>query len=78
MGNCIDCGHHSIIRDDDPSDSFNYDDVAVVCTLVPNPKQNMNSKYMADWQNKRTITVACRPYNTRKESETPDWCPLNK
>lgn len=27
---------------------------------------------------KKDITVACRPYNTRKESSTPKWCPLLK
>ena len=27
---------------------------------------------------KRTVTVACRPYNTRKESARPEWCPLVK
>lgn len=27
----------------------------------------------------RNITVACRPYNIRREtSPIPDWCPLNK
>jgi hypothetical protein len=25
---------------------------------------------------KRNITVACRPYNTRRESSVPSWCPL--
>lgn len=25
---------------------------------------------------KKNITVACRPYNLRKESKVPDWCPL--
>lgn len=25
----------------------------------------------------RMVTVACRPYNTRKEtSPVPDWCPI--
>ena len=24
----------------------------------------------------KNITVACRPYNKRKECETPEWCPL--
>jgi hypothetical protein len=24
----------------------------------------------------RDITVACRPYNKRKESDVPQWCPL--
>jgi hypothetical protein len=27
---------------------------------------------------KKNITVACRPYNTRKECEIPNWCPLVK
>ena len=26
----------------------------------------------------RNVTVACRPYNTRKESAVPTWCPLDK
>lgn len=26
----------------------------------------------------KTITTACRPYNKRKECETPNWCPLRK
>lgn len=25
---------------------------------------------------KRNVTTACRPYNKRKECETPVWCPL--
>ena len=24
----------------------------------------------------KDITVACRPYNKRKECKIPDWCPL--
>jgi hypothetical protein len=24
----------------------------------------------------KNVTVACRPYNKRKECEIPDWCPL--
>lgn len=26
----------------------------------------------------KTITVACRPYNKRKECKIPNWCPLLK
>lgn len=25
---------------------------------------------------RKNITVACRPYNTKKETLIPDWCPL--
>lgn len=28
--------------------------------------------------NGKEITCACRPYSTRKECETPDWCPKLK
>lgn len=58
--NCIDCPAHKVLPDPDPTDWFNDDDVKVVC----GHKHNKN------------ITVACRPYNTRRECKTPDWCPL--
>jgi hypothetical protein len=60
--NCIDCSSHEVIRDPDPDDWFCDDDVAVVCNL----------------SDRRRITCACRPYNIKKESETPDWCPKLK
>ena len=25
----------------------------------------------------KNITVACRPYNKRKECDIPEWCPKN-
>lgn len=63
MKNCTDCKHHSVEPDPDPHDWFCSDDVKVVCKLTER-KNN-------------TITVACRPYSVKKESETPSWCPLN-
>jgi hypothetical protein len=62
--NCTKCPHHEVRPDPDPSDWFCDDDVKVVCTLT---KRQDN-----------TITVACRPYNVKKESEPPKWCPLKK
>jgi len=73
--NCIDCPFHKVIADPDPTDWFNDDDVAVVCTKVTKPIDK-NSKYTADHQPFKHITVACRPYNIKKESDTPEWCPL--
>ena len=26
----------------------------------------------------RSVTTACRPYNLRKETNVPEWCPLIK
>jgi hypothetical protein len=48
--------------------------------VLPDPDPN-------DWFNdddmkvvcvkaQKQITCACRPYNLRKESSTPTWCPL--
>jgi len=76
ISNCIDCPNHEVINDRDPSDWFCDDDVAVVCTKTRNPTQNTQSKHASDHSPYRAITVACRPYQKRKESEIPDWCPL--
>ena len=76
--NCIDCPNHRVINDPDPTDWFNDDDVAVVCTLVANPKQNQSSESVAERQALRIITQMCRPYKTRAESQTPSWCPLKE
>jgi hypothetical protein len=77
--NCMDCRHKEVIPDPDPNDWFNDDDCAVMCLLTPKTKeypQNTKSKFRADHHPNRAITVACRPYNRRKECETPTWCPL--
>lgn len=78
MKNCLDCPKHAIINDPDPHDWFCSDDVAVVCQGTLNQARDTQSKYMADHSEYRPVTVSCRPYNTRNESNTPDWCPLNK
>jgi hypothetical protein len=76
--NCIDCKNHAIIDDPDPHDWFCDDDVAVVCKITPNDNQNISSYYLSDKQEFKCITRSCRPYNKRKESERPIWCPLIK
>lgn len=75
FSNCIDCPHHSIISDSDPDDWFCDDDIAVVCTKTKKRKNNI-TRYAADKSPYRCVTISCRPYNARKESETPNWCPL--
>lgn len=76
--NCLDCPHHEVIMDPDPHDSFCSDDEAVVCNLVKNNRQEMSSLYRSDRHVQKAVSKSCRPYNTRKESETPSWCPLTK
>lgn len=63
LTNCIDCPHHRVMPDPDPTDWFNDDDIKVVCSKHPEVKE---------------ITVACRPYNKREECDIPDWCPMFK
>jgi len=60
---CVDCAFHRVALDPDPNDWFNDDDVKVVCTKT----RRANN----------CVTVACRPYNVRREtSPPPKWCPL--
>jgi hypothetical protein len=74
--NCMDCPFHKVIPDPDPHDWFNDDDEAVVCLKMNNDSMDLDSKYAADRQAFKKISVACRPYNKRRECETPKWCPL--
>lgn len=74
--NCCDCLHHEIIEDPDPDDWFCDDDVAVVCKITKNKKRDQNSKHKSNHSEFRAITIACRPYNIKKECSTPTWCPL--
>ena len=75
--NCADCQHHRVIQDPDPDDWFNDDDVAVVCTLEEKNTVK-HSRRASERQDRRLVTAACRPYNVKKESTRPDWCPLVK
>lgn len=73
---CLKCKHHKVIPDPDPNDSFCSDDMAVVCTLVPNPNRKPGSRYLADHHENRPVTVSCRPYKLKYETNRPGWCPL--
>ncbi len=73
---CLDCEHHEVILDKDPDDWFCDDDMAVVCKKVPNDTQNLESKWMSDHSSFKVVEPSIRPYNLRKESKSPEWCPL--
>ena len=74
--NCMDCPESSVIPDPDPDDSFCYDDCAVVCRRTQNDDRKPTSRHAADRSEYRAVTVACRPYNRRKEADRPEWCPM--
>jgi hypothetical protein len=73
---CIDCPHHSVIGDPDPTDSFCDDDLAVVCKKEKNPCQNLDSKWLSDRSERRVVEPSIRPYKLRQEATVPSWCPL--
>lgn len=75
--NCLDCKHCVVVSDPDKFDWFCDDDEAVLCGLSPN---ETSETYWASGKpmEHRPITKSCRPYNKRKESETPSWCPKDK
>lgn len=75
--NCLDCEYHQVIRDPDPDDWFCSDDLAVVCSLTPNPERDVISRWTSDHSRFKAITKSCRPHYLKKESTTPSWCPLN-
>ncbi len=66
---CIQCPHHNIEPDPDPNDWFCDDDIKIRCTLSPDP-------YRGNCYREPYITVGCRPYRAKKESDVPVWCPL--
>lgn len=72
---CINCAFHSIIRDPDPVDWFNDDDVALVCTQKKNSHINPDSKYLADRNPHKVVGGSLRPYEV-KRVDSPAWCPL--
>ena len=74
---CLSCPDHRVIDDGDPYDSFCRDDLALVCIKVKNPTQNVKSVWMSERQEFKVVTCSCRPYNLEKESNIPDWCPLD-
>jgi len=72
---CMDCSEHEVINDRDPHDWFCDDDVAVVCKLVKNEAKAYGSLHPSDWNDFKSITTGCRPYNMKKEATVPTWCP---
>lgn len=70
---CMDCPHHEVLPDPDPTDWFCDDDVKVKCTL-----SKISSGGYGYYCKEPFVTVGCRPYRTREETQIPDWCPLVK
>jgi len=73
--NCMDCPHHMVVNDPDPTDSFCSDDLAVPCTKSPNIRQQTPFGSTEEWDN-RPVTFSCRPHHLRDECNIPSWCPL--
>jgi len=74
--NCLKCPHHQIVPDPDPTDSFNNDDIAVLCTKIKTTKTSAKRWYDGKPFPFHAVSVSDRPY-IRKVS--PSYlCPLVK
>jgi len=62
--NCMDCPHHKVEHDPDPTDSFCDDDQAVLCTLAKNINNQHRWCDNHVWDH-RPITWSCRPHHKR-------------
>jgi len=76
IANCLDCKNHLSECDPDPYDSFNGDDMAVLCVISPNVDHKKHYAGNLGEFRFKPITLSARPYNLRKECDIPDWCPL--
>lgn len=72
---CIDCPNHKVVEDPDPTDWFNQDDVALVCTKVMKVTDK-KSEYLVDRYPFKSIDTGLRPYQT-KNVKVPQWCPIS-
>jgi len=73
--NCLDCPNVVQNLDPDPDDSFNMDDMYSACKKLPNDRLDKRDRYEHGRQEYKIITCCARPYQLRKESEVPKWCP---
>jgi len=72
---CAQCRQHIVIPDRDPTDWFNDDDCAVVCSCLYNPKPQARARRVADRSRYRVVGSMLRPYEV-KSVPRPAWCPL--
>ena len=73
---CTECPHHEVVGDPDPHDSFCSDDVAVLCTKMPNSEGKKYFASILGAYKHRPVTVSCRPHRAAHEARVPEWCPL--
>jgi hypothetical protein len=73
---CLDCPFHKVIADPDPHDWFCDDDQAIICLKTKNEEQDENASYVSNRSEFKSVTNSCRPYNLKKETTIPEWCPL--
>jgi len=76
INSCISCPYHKVIKDPDPDDWFNDDDMAVVCTKLPNDEiGKYRSPAYFIGQNYKVVSSALRPPELSNFNWIPDFCP---
>lgn len=73
---CLDCPNHESGYDPDPYDSFNSDDMYCACKLLPNERLDKKSRYVSEQQPYKIVSSGDRPYQLKKYSVPPRWCPI--
>jgi hypothetical protein len=76
ISSCLECPKHQLIQDPDPVDPEREEDVAVVCTLSPNPARDPASLLHSDQSPHRPVVTVCPPSLAEAQALIPDWCPL--
>jgi hypothetical protein len=71
---CTNCKEHKTIPDPDPHDWFRSGDMAVVCSIAKNPKQDKKSEYVSDRQDRRIVQSLIGPWDW-DDIMVPEWCP---
>jgi hypothetical protein len=77
---CLGCPHHGIERDPSSSDSFDFQDTALVCRLAKVPRDQRPSDMQYTWKQpaRRILGYSRGPEKEyrRNGEKIPDWCPL--
>lgn len=76
IASCTECPKHQLIEDPHAAERAREDDVAVVCTLCPNPLRDAAAPAASAQSPHRVIVAGCRPDEIDARAGVPDWCPL--
>jgi len=76
INSCINCPFHKVINDPDPDDWFCDDDMAIVCTKLPNDEiGKFDSPAYFSRQKFKVVSSGIRPHHVSSFNYIPEFCP---